>query len=162
MRHTMDGVSTHQRPRGFALVEVVTAGFVLALAVLGLSASLANGSRLADASREDMLARDAMRDTLARLAEAPFDRVAPTFHGGRFSAGPLSAVQDDADGWPGEIAFAQGPDDARDVYLVTLRMRWRSAGGERVLESTHYLANVRGDPGIAPTVEEVENSLGQN
>jgi len=140
-------------------VEVLTAGLVLALAVMGLSASLANGSRLADGSREEMIARDAIRDTLARLAESPFDKVALAFHTGRFSAGPLPAVKDDPDGWPGEIVFANGPDDALDVYRVTLRVRWRGTGGERVIESTHNLANVRGDPGVAPTVEEVEEAL---
>lgn len=161
MRQTMDGVALIvPRPRrGFALVEVLTAGLVLALAVLGLSATLANGSRLADGSREEMLARDAMRDTLARLAAAPFDKVALDFHNGRFAAGPLSAAKDDPDGWPGEIVFSDGPDDARDVYRVALRVRWRGAGGERVIESTHYLANVRGDPGVAPTVAEVEEAL---
>jgi hypothetical protein len=29
-----------------------------------------------------------------------------------------------------------------------------------VIESTHFLANVRGDPGVAPTFEEVEAALG--
>jgi Tfp pilus assembly protein PilV len=158
----MDGVkaaSAAARRKGFALVEVLTAGLVLALAVLGLSASIANGSRLADGSREEMLARDAMRDTLAKLAEAPFDTVALNFHTGRFSAGPLRAVDADPDGWPGEIVFSPGPDDSRDVYRVTLRMQWRGAGGERVIENTHYLANVRGDPGVAPSVEDVEQIL---
>ncbi|HEX5135953.1 MAG TPA: hypothetical protein VFY93_03195 [Planctomycetota bacterium] len=145
--------------RGFALVEVLTAGLVLALAALGLSATLANGSRLADGSREEMLARDAIRDTLARIAETPFDKVALNFHHGRFSAGPLPAVTDDPDGWPGEILFEPGPEDSRDVYRVTLRMRWKGAGGERVIESVHYLANVRGDPGVVPTMDEVEQAI---
>jgi Tfp pilus assembly protein PilV len=156
MRH----IARESRRRGgFALVEVLTAGFILSLAVLGLSASLANGSRLADGSREELVARDAMRDTLARLAEAPFDRVAPLFHTQGFWAGALDAVRGDPDGQPGEIVFAPGPDDTKDVYRVTLRVRWRGAGGERVVESTHYLANVRGDPGVVPTVDEVEAIL---
>jgi len=148
-----------QRRRGFALVEVLTAGFILSLAVLGLSATLANGSRLADGSREEMCARDAIRDTLARLEEAPFDKVALTYHTRGFQVDALDAVKDDLDGQPGEIVFAPGPDDAKDVYRVTLRVRWRSAGGEHVIESTHYLANVRGDPGTVPTVDEVEAIL---
>jgi len=150
---------TAEEQRGFLLVEILTAGLILALAVLGVSASLANGSRLADGSREEMLARDAIRDTLARIAEAPFDKVALTFHHGKFSAGPLAAVADDPDGWPGEIIFEPGPEDSLDVYKVILRVRWKGTGGERVIESTHYLANVRGDPGVAPTMEEVEQAL---
>jgi len=150
------------RPRrraGFALVEVLTAGFVLALAVLGLSASLANGSRLADGSREELAARDAMRDMLARLAETPFDKVALTHHTRGFFVAGVAPVRGDPDGLAGEIFFAPGPDDALDVYRVTLRVRWRGTGGERMIESTHYLANVRGDPGVPPTMEEVEAAL---
>ena len=161
MCQVMDGilqVPPRQR-RGFALVEVLTAGFILSLAVLGLSASLANGSRLADGSRQELVARDAIRDTLARLQEAPFDKVALTYHTRGFRADAIDAVSGDLDGLPGEILFAPGPDDAQDVYRVTLRVRWRGVGGERVVESSHYIANTRGDPGVAPTVEEVEAAL---
>ncbi len=147
------------RRRGFALIEVLTAVFVLSLAVLGLSATMANGSRLADASREELIARDAVRDLFARLAETPFDRVAPTFHKQGFWAGALDGVKGDLDGQPGEILFAPGPDDTQDVYRVTLRVRWRGTGGEHSIESTHLLSNVRGDPGIIPTVDEVEAAL---
>jgi len=153
---------TTTRPRGragFALVEVLTAGFVLALAALGLSASLANGSRLADGSREEMLARDAMRETLARLQEAPFDTVAMTYHTRGFRVDGVSALKDDVDGLPGEIIFGPGPADAPGIYRVTLRVQWRGVNGVRTIESDHYLANVRGDPGVAPTIEEVEARL---
>jgi len=144
---------------GFALAEVLIAGFILALSVLGLSASLANGSRLSDVSREDLIARDAIRDTLARLQEAPFDQVAMQYDTRGFRADPLAAVHGDLDGLPGEIQFEAGPEGSVDVYRVTLRVRWHSTGGDRLIESVHLLANVRGDPGIAPTVEEVEAAL---
>lgn len=162
MCHWTGGARAGPRPqgRGFALVEVLTAGFVLALAVLGLSASLANGSRLAEGSREELAARDAMRDMLARLEETPFDKVALAYHTKGFSAGSLDALRGDPDGEPGEILFGPGPDGTFGVYRVTLHVRWHSAAGERAIESTHYLANVRGDPGTAPTFDEVEAILG--
>ncbi len=161
MRHAMRLPKARpRRPRGFALVEVLTAGFVLAISVLGLSASLANGSRLADGSREELVARDAMRDMLARLAETPFDKVALQYHTKGFLAGSLDSVRGDLDGQPGEIVFGPGPDDAYGIYQVTLRIRWRGASGEHMVQSTHYLANVRGDPGTAPTYDEVEAILG--
>lgn len=153
------GESPPRKSAGFALIEVLTAGFVLSLAVLGLSASLANGSRLADASRQDLVARDAIRDTLAKLQETPFDQVALTYHTRGFRADAIDAVKDDLDGLPGEIVFEPGPDDTLDIYRVVLRVRWRGVGGERVIETAHYLANVRGDPGTAPTIEEVEADL---
>lgn len=160
MSNPMEGIPQVPRSRrGFALVEVLTAGFILSLAVLGLSATLANGSRLADGSRQELIARDAIRDMLARLAETPFDQVAMTYHTRGFRADAIDAVAGDLDGLPGEIVFAPGPDDAQDVYRVTLRVRWRAGGREQVIESTHYLANVRGDPGVAPTVEDVEAAL---
>ena len=76
-----------------------------------------------------------------------------------FRADAVDAVDGDLDGLPGEIIFAPGPGDAIDVYRVTLRVRWRGAGGVRVIESSHYLANTRGDPGVIPTVEDVEAAL---
>jgi Tfp pilus assembly protein PilV len=161
MRNAMDGApqKTPRQSRGFSLVEVLTAGFILTLAVLGLSASLANGSRLADGSRQELIARDAMRDCLARLQETPFDQVAMLYHTRGFRADAIDVVDGDLDGLPGEIIFSQGPGDAIDVYRVTLRVRWRGVGGERVIESSHYIANSRGDPGAVPTVEEVEAAL---
>lgn len=161
MRRLMDG-KTAGPPRkrnGFALIEVLTAGLVLALAVLGLSASLANGSKLADGSREELAARDALRDMHARLAEAPFDKVAVAFHTRGFVVPGLAPVLGDTDGQVGEIVFGPGPENARDVYRVTLRVRWRGRSGEQLIENTYYLANVRGDPGVPPTIEEVEAAL---
>src|SRR5262245_42183814 len=141
MRDTKERIPQRpRRRRGFALVEVLTAGFILSIAVLGLSASLANGSRLADGSRQEPIARDAMRDCLARLQETPFDQVAMTYHTRGFRADAIDAVDGDLDGLPGEIIFAPGPADSLDVYRVTLRVRWRGAGGERVIESSHYIA----------------------
>lgn len=97
---------------------------------------------------------------LARLQESPFDKVALAYHTRGFGIDELGALKGDLDGQPGEILFAPGPDDAQGVYRVTLRVRWRGTGGERVVESTHYLANVRGDPGVIPTMDEVEAALG--
>ena len=87
------------------------------------------------------------------------DEEALAYHTQGFGVGPLRAVPGDPDGQPGEIVFGPGPDDTSGVYQVKLRVQWRGPTGERAIESTHYLANVRGDPGTAPTFDEVEAIL---
>ena len=75
MRHSMDGVvrSEPRQRRGFALVEVLTAGFVLALAVLGLSATLANGSRCIYLSTRDAFGKGIYQETASVLAQGTLE-----------------------------------------------------------------------------------------
>jgi len=147
--------------RGFTLLEVLAAGFILTLTILGLSASLANGSRLAEGSREELSARAALRDVMAKLDDAPFDAVAVTYHRKGFEVEGLHTTAADPDGLPGEIVFEDGPTGTQELYRVSVSVRWHGVMGDRVLEEVRYLANVRGDPGTAPVIAEVEKLQAQ-
>ena len=141
--------------RGMTLLEVVVAGFVLSIAMLALSASMVLGNRVSDSASSEMVARQTMRGVLAQLEGAPFDQVAVGFHMSGFPVSGLRAATGDTDGLPGEVVFDQSPGDPQNLYRVTLRVRWRGLSGTRTIESVHILANVRADPGTAPSMSEV-------
>ncbi len=141
--------------RGMTLLEVVVAGFVLSIAMLALSASMVLGNRVSDSASAELTARQTIRGVLAQLESAPFDQVAVGFHMSGFPVSGLRAATGDTDGLPGEVVFDQSPGDPQNLYRVTLRVRWTGLSGARTIESVHILANVRGDPGTAPSMSEV-------
>ena len=143
-----------RREGGFTLLEVVGAGFVLSVAVLGLTATLATSSRLSESSRDEVAARYAMRAVIAQLEDSPFDAVKTAFDNRGFDIPGLEAPKGDADGLPGQIIFQAGPADAPTMHRVLVRATWRSRGGERTIESVHYLGNVRGLSQIAQNDED--------
>lgn len=138
---------------GFTLLEVVGAGFVLSVAVLGLTATLATSGRLSESSRDEVAARYAMRGVIAQLEDSPFDNVKTAFNGRGFAIPGLEAPKGDADGLPGQILFEAGPADAPTMHRVIVRATWRSRNGVRTIESVHYLGNVRG---LSATVASAE------
>jgi hypothetical protein len=138
-----------KRERAFTMLEVVGAGFVLSVTILGLSATMATGYRLTENSREEVQVRYAIRTVLADLSAADFDSVKSSFEKTGFEIEGLRPVKGDADGLPGEIEFSAPPENAPGMYRVTIRARWHGRGGERTIESVHYLANVRATPSEA-------------
>jgi len=140
---------------GFTLLEVVGAGFVLSVAVLGLTATLATSGRLTESSRGEVAARCAMRAVIAQLESSPFDTLKTAFDGHGFAIPGLEAPKGDPDGLPGQIVFEAGPADAPTMHRVIVRATWRSRNGVRTVESVHYIGNVRGPAaGTAGTVTE--------
>jgi len=140
-----------KQERAFTMLEVVGAGFVLSVTILGLSATMATGYRLTENSREEVQVRYAIRTILADLTAADFDVLKSTYEKKGFAIEGMRPVKGDADGLPGEIEFTAPPEDAPGMHRVTIRVRWHGRSGERTLESVHYLANV------AVILEDVPN-----
>jgi hypothetical protein len=151
---------TRAASRAFTLIEVLIAGTVLVIASVALAATMAQTGGLGESGREEMVARNAIRSVVAALAAAPFDRVAADFHNQCFDVTGLTTQTSDADGRCGEVLFAYGPDDDTSFYTVTVRVRWRGRVGDRMMESVHYLANVRGDTGTPVPLEQIGASQG--
>jgi hypothetical protein len=142
---------------GFTLIEVTFAGFVLAVTVLGLTATLTTGHKLTQSSREEVTARYAMRNMLAQLSDANFETVSEAFNAKGFAVEGLHPAETDKDGLPGEVIFEAGPEDAPSMHKVTLRVCWQGHTGERSIENVHYIANVRGAPGQAQSAAANES-----
>jgi len=141
--------------RAFTLIEVLIAGAVLVIASVALAATMAQSGGIGESGREEMVARNALRGCIATLAATPFDRVAADFHKRGFDVPNLTPQAGDADGQCGEVVFDYGPGGDTSYYAVTVRIRWRGRTGDRVLESVHYLANVRGDTGTPTPLNEI-------
>lgn len=148
-------MSKWQGDEGFSLIEILFAGTVLMIASVALAATMAQSDGLTQGPREEVAARNAIQSAFAALSATPFDQVAVLFHNQGFQVPALTPVPGDADGLPGEIVFAYGPGGDTSFYTVTLRVNWRGRGGDRVVESIHYLANVRGDVGTPTPLEQI-------
>ncbi len=137
----------NRRECGFTLLEVMVAGLVLTIASVGLAVTLAQGASLAKNPRDEMTARQIVQGVLAEIQSTPFAQVGELFHQRGFAVPGLKAAKGDGDGLPGEILFGYGPGGDISYYTVTVRVRWQAGGGERMVESVRYVANVRGDTG---------------
>ena len=141
--------------RGFSLIEVLVAGIVLVIASVALAATMAQTAGLTEGPREEIAARHGIQSVYAVLSATPYDQVAPLFQGQGFPVPGLTPQPGDPDGLPGQIVFDYGPGGDTSYYTVTLRVAWRGRGANRLVESVHYLANVRGDTGRPPPLEEI-------
>lgn len=141
---------SHSASRGFTLIEVLFATFVLAVAAVALAAALASAKRLTESPRAEMTARAAIQAKFAEINATPFPEIVPGFQNRGFTVTGLKAPPGDADGLPGEVFLAYGPDGNTRFYTVTLRVTWREGTQTRNVESVRYVANVRGDTGTAP------------
>jgi len=106
------------REAGFTLIEAVIALAVAALALLGFSSSLISTMMLGQSNRESALARRAAHEILSELQTAPFGEIFARYNSvtsddipgetnrpGAFAVAGIALLEDDADGFAGEIVF---------------------------------------------------------
>lgn len=149
-RHDESARASRATQSGFTLMEVLFAGFVLAVTAVALAATLVQGKRLADAPRDEISARNAIQSIFAEMSATPFPQIPPTFERVGFAVPGLKAPEGDPDGLPGQIVLDYGPGGDTSYYTVTLRVQWRSGPDVRTVESVRFMSNVRGDTGTPP------------
>ena len=152
------GTSTKRRrsSKGFTLIETLAAGFVLTISSVAFAAVIAQGRHIVELPREEHAARAAIAGAFAEIVATPYDQLTDQFNGAGFSVPDLRPVDGDDDDMCGEIAFTYGPNGELNIYTVTARVRWRGTTGNRSIKAVRYLANVRGDTGTPPPLEELE------
>ena len=143
------------RARAFTLIEVIVAGFVLTIAVLGFSAAMPAATKLNDGARSKVQVSEIINSKFAEIAATPFAEAASTYHLTGFEIPGLTPDPEDDDGLPGEIVFAAGPDGLAEVYSITFRVRWQSGGSVRTVEAQRLLGNVRGEQGSPPSLSAI-------
>lgn len=138
--------------RGLTLLELLVASAVLAIAAVGLAATMASAPSALQRSRESMIAESAMERALAAVSAESIHSVAATYSGRGFEVPGLQAQPDDEDGVPGEIRFEMGPGEFPNHYVVDIRIAWEGISGPREIVSRQYLANSRGEVGPIPPI----------
>ena len=137
----------------FGLVEVIFAGAVLAIASLGVTASMAQGQRLNAGAREDLAAWNALSATRCEIASAGINGVA-AWDQAAFDVAGLRPAAADPDGKTGSVALTYVSDGGRFLYYeVTLEVSWNGALGERSIKDTSRITNLGGTidpPPLAP------------
>ena len=151
-----------KKQRGFSLVEILLAGTVLVIASVALAATMAQSDGLTQGPREEVTARQAIEAVYAALSATPYDQVAVLYQDQGFDVEGLTPIPGDADGLPGTIRFEYGPDGDTSFYTVRIQVAWRGRGGDRTVESVHYLANARGDVGTPTPLEEITPPVTQS
>lgn len=151
MMHRSDASA---RRRGFTIVEVVLSGFVLTVTVLGVAASIATSGGMGDRSREEMRARRAAQSWLAEVQARPIGTVGFTLHEAAFDVTGLQPTTNDTDGRVGRITFSDGP--LPHTYYVDVRVAWEGRNGEREVRTRVVLADVVGEGGLPPTMDELQ------
>lgn len=169
-------VRAHRERRGFALIEVVVSFTALLVVLLGFSRMLLSARMASATSHEATLAKEAARSLVEQLAaldvqaaytrynaNAADDPAGVTSPGDGFAVRGLEALDEDADGLPGEIQFPEvggvlseslnlpqygwpiamngdgdtdDPDVSGDfrVLPVIVRVEYRTAGGPGQIE----------------------------
>lgn len=116
-------MSRNGRGRGFALLELTVSILVLTVAIVGLLAALTSSSRLDTQSREKLLATNAARHWMSRLAVWPH-RFLSDYNGHAFDVPGLQAQAGGA--LPGRISVRSLSPDLAEVEV---RVSWRGMLG---------------------------------
>ena len=125
------------RCSGFTLLEVIFAGMVITVAMLGLSGTMAQGHVATTGVRDDLTARRAIRSKMAEIRDTPFDSVKEQFQDKEFNVEKLHERAR-----RGFIKVADGPSPG--LFKITITMRWSVSGDERSLSQSYLLTKIRG------------------
>jgi hypothetical protein len=166
-----------ERGAGFALIEVIVSFSALLIVLLGFSRMLLSSRMASATTHEATLAKEAARALIEQLAALDVETAYQRYNsstaddpgggvvspGASFAVRGLEALDDDADGLPGEILFPEaggvlseslvlpqygwpipmngdGDTDDADVsgdftlLPVVVRIRYRTAGGPGLVE----------------------------
>ncbi|MHC4940685.1 MAG: type IV pilus modification PilV family protein [Planctomycetota bacterium] len=135
-------------------MEVVFAGMVLTISVLGVAASVATSGGMGDRSRDEMRARRVVQSWIHDIQARPFMTVGFTMHRVAFDVPGLDPAPDAADGRVGSIVFSDGP--LPNTYFVDVRASWENRAGTREVHSRIVLAEIKSEFGDRPSIARLD------
>ena len=164
-RHSSRTARGHRTPRqGLALLEIVVATLFLVIVVAGMSRGLASSTALERVTREQGVAREAVRGKLEELRATAFREVLARYDqdpgndlpgacpGALFDVEGLNPRRGDPDGRVGEIVFPVSAGELReDLELARLGMP-RDLNGDQELDGIDH----SGDYLLLPVLVRVE------
>ena len=130
-------MSRQQKSQGFTLIEVVFSGLIFAVAFMGMSAAMAQGTHLNDAAREELAVATATRSLMAKINDTDFDKLVDTYGDKGFDIEGLNAVDD---GHVGKIVIkdVEGTPGLKEVTLV---VTYKSGTDIKKIEHVQYVTN---------------------
>ncbi len=136
MKSTGSRMVSRTSERGFTLMEVMFAGFVLSIGVLGLLSLVTVGQGLSRESWETTVAKTAVVNKLEEIkefAETDFYEVRTSFDGvaGRFDVEELNPLEGDEDPRNGRIHVREAVPGDPNLLDVEVLVRWSGVGGRR-------------------------------
>ena len=131
-------ISPRSSESGFTLMEVMFAGFVLSVGILGLLSLVTTGQGLARDSWEMTIAKTAVVNKLEEIkeyAETDFYGVRDSFDGaaGRFDVAALNPPEGDPDPRNGRIHVRESVAGDPNFLDIEVIVRWAGVGGRRDL-----------------------------
>ncbi|MHC4958166.1 MAG: hypothetical protein ACYTGN_07295 [Planctomycetota bacterium] len=120
-----------------------------------MASALVQGAALADVSRDELRAWDAVRLLRGRIQAHDFSAMALAYHRKGFDVSGLQAVDGDADGLPGSIVFEPVPDH-RAAYKVTITVDWQRSKRVRAVTTEFFVSNIYNDPDLVTPLEQIK------
>ena len=113
---------------GFSMIEVVLAGVVLSIAFVGLSSTMVQGHVITADTRDEHIARRAIRSKMAEIRATEFTSVGKNFHNTKSNVDGLQGVPRNTGGYkkPLSVTVESGPTDG--LLRITLTNTWRTEG----------------------------------
>ena len=130
------GVVRARGEEGFTLLEVTFAGFVLAVAVMGMVSLITVGHAVSRDTAEMRAAKNAALDKLEEIkefAQGDFYAVQKSFDGdaGSFDVAGLQAPRDAGDPPNGTVQIAETTEGDPNLLDIEVRVSWWGVGGAR-------------------------------
>jgi hypothetical protein len=141
--------------RAFGLIEGLFAAIVLAIGSLGVASAIVQGAALADVSRDELRAWDAVRFLRGRIQAHDFSEMALAYHKKGFDVTGLPAVDGDTDGLPGSIVFEPVAGHYK-TYEVTIAVNWQRSKRMRAVSTAFFVSNIYNDRDSVPPLDEVK------
>ena len=129
------------KERGFTLIEVTLAGVVFAIAFMGLSAALAQGTHLNDTAREALNVATATRSLFEEINDTPWEQIQDKYH--KFGFEIEGLAPDPETGGPVGTVLVEDVDSVPGLKKVTLVVRYRRHGDIKTTALVRYLTAAR-------------------
>ena len=128
----------HRAQAGFTLIEVVFSGLVFAVAFLGMSAAMAQGTHLNDAARRELAIATTTRSMLAEINDTDFDKLVGTWGDRVFDVEGLHGAEE---GDRVGKVLVEDVDGVAGLKRVTLVVRFKSGGDMRTIQHVQYVTS---------------------
>jgi hypothetical protein len=128
----------HGPDRGFTLIEVAFSGLVFAIAFMGMSASMAQGTRLNDRAREQLSVATVTRSVMARINDTKFEDLVEKYSDKAFEIDGLKPAEGESA--VGKV-LVEDVDGVEGLKRITLVVLYNSGGTPRTARYTHFVTN---------------------
>ena len=130
-------MSTRHNSRGFTFIEVAFSGLIFAVAIIGMSAAIAQGTHLNDAARDELAVATTSRSLLAEINDTDFNKLVEVYNNMTFDVEGLNPADG---GKVGKVLIAD-VDGVAGLKQVTLVVAYKTGGDVKTVRHIQYVTD---------------------